>query len=611
MATREELYTALRNADAAGDSDSVRKLGAYLKSMDAPSVLDRTNADVTVDQARAKEAGSMSGLGQFAAGYGSAIPRMVRGAGQRMGVVSQASADEANARDKPLLDTFWGGLGNTAGSVMGAAIPALMAPEAGTLGGAAMLGGALGYIQPTSTGESPDKNAAIGAVAGPAGVVAGRTLGAAYQGGKALVEPFYEAGRNRIGGRVLQRFAEDPSKIAGATNTPTITGALPDLAEQTGDRGIAQLRDVLRSSDPRFANALEARARENNAARVGNLRTLAGENGPMDAAVSAREAAAKQQYADAFKNSAALSPSQVKAQSDLLGSGKIATLLETPAIADAREAAKKIASNFGTPINDPAGSVQGLHYMKLAMDDAIAVAKNKNTTAGDNLAASIKSAQVRLVDALETISPSYKTARTTYAQNSRPINSMETVAHINKSNALSSGSDLSGNPTINRNGLMAQLKDERALVKDATGRPLGSLSDVMEPQDLNMLRTIASEADRAGAVNTAGIGKGSPTNQRFTSQNILSQAIGPTGLPPSWAESVLARTAAKPLNLLYGGVAEPKIQQALAEALLDPAKAQAMIAAAAPSQKPLLAKLFQQAAAARAVPVANGLANRP
>jgi hypothetical protein len=67
----------------------------------------------------------------------------------------------------------------------------------------------------------------------------------------------------------------------------------------------------------------------------------------------------------------------------------------------------------------------------------------------------------------------------------------------------------------------------------------------------------------------------------MASQNILKQLVGPTGLPDSWAESVIANTVVgKPLNLVYGGVAEPRIQQALAEALLDPAKARQFLQAA-------------------------------
>lgn len=37
MATREEIYQAILNADKAGDSESVQTLGAYLQTMDAPS----------------------------------------------------------------------------------------------------------------------------------------------------------------------------------------------------------------------------------------------------------------------------------------------------------------------------------------------------------------------------------------------------------------------------------------------------------------------------------------------------------------------------------------------------------------------------------------------
>jgi hypothetical protein len=45
MATREEIYTAIRNADKAGDSAAVRKLGDYLKTMpaDAPQPLDASS----------------------------------------------------------------------------------------------------------------------------------------------------------------------------------------------------------------------------------------------------------------------------------------------------------------------------------------------------------------------------------------------------------------------------------------------------------------------------------------------------------------------------------------------------------------------------------------
>jgi hypothetical protein len=118
-------------------------------------------------------------------------------------------------------------------------------------------------------------------------------------------------------------------------------------------------------------------------------------------------------------------------------------------------------------------------------------------------------------------------------------------------------------------------EDGGSLVKQATGRKgLGDLSNVMEPEQNAMIRAIVDEVDRTGAVARAGNGPGSATAQRMAHRTCCVKLVGPTGLPQSWAESALANTVVgKPLNLLYGGVAEPRIQQALAEAVLDPAVA--------------------------------------
>lgn len=584
----------------AGDLTKVSTPG--LQMMRDQHHQERVSAQEAADREKYSPTAGMGTFARTVAGYGSAAPRLARGIGQRLGMVSQSDADEANKLDAPLLATTAGNVGNIAGNIA-AAVPTALIPGANTIAGAAAIGGGLGLAQPTSTGESPLQNAAIGAAAGPAGLLAGRGLGAVYQGGKALAEPFREGGPERIAGRMIQRFADDPSKIAGTTNAPTITGALPTLAEQTGDAGLARLQDALRAADPQIGNQIAGRLSENNAARVNALRALSGENGARDFAAAHRASTAAGQYERAFAV-------PVKAE-DLSPAmrGEVTKLMELPAVRDAMAEARTNAANFGMKGTDE-NVIAGLHQAKLAMDDQI----SKLTGGGAveaNKAAGIRAARDRLVTFMEKMSPDYQEARVTYAQMSKPINAMDVAAQVAKK-GLSNGSDLSGNPTINRNALLGALKDEPALVKQATGRNLGDLSSVMEPNDLNKLRAIASESDRAGAVATAGNGPGSATAQRMASQNILQQMIGPTGLPKSWADSVLANTlVGKPFNLLYGGVAESKIQQALAAAVLDPAKAQAMLAAATPAQKPLLAKLFQQAAAARAVPVANGLANRP
>jgi hypothetical protein len=558
---------------------------------------------IDYDTQRADPTKDMSGVGKFVAGYGAAVPQMVRGVGQLLGMVSQEEVDEAKRLEKPLMESGAGMAGNIAGNIA-ATVPAIAVPGAATLRGAAATGAALGATQPVATGESRLENTAMGAGFGAGGVALGRTAAAGWQGAKALVEPFTQGGRDKIAGRMIQRFADDPTKIAGATNTPTITGARPTLAEQTGDAGLARLQDSLRSVDPQINNQIGGRLTENNAARVNALRNLSGEDGARDFAVANRAGTGKQLYKDAFEvaaDSIAMTPEQKRT---------IGTLMKSPAIQSAMKEAQKIAANKGTNVGkaNASGSVEGLHNMKVALDDAISSAKAAGKS-GE--AESIKAAQKRLVSLIEDISPDYKSARVTYAQMSKPVNSFDVGAEVSRK-ALSNGSDLTGTPTINRDRLMGTLRDEEGLVKRATGRNgLGGLGEVMEPQDLNLLRAVASETDRAGAVATAGRGDGSATAQRMASQNILSQIVGPTGLPKSWAENALANTIiGKPFNLLYSGVAEPKIQQALAEAVLNPAKAKQILAQVklAPAERSKLLLLIDQAA--RSAPAAGAMSGQ-
>jgi hypothetical protein len=403
---------------------------------------------------------------------------------------------------------------------------------------------------------------------------------------------------------MLQRFADDQTRLAATTSKPTITGARPTLAEQTGDAGIARLQDSLRSVDPQINNQITQRLSDNNAARVNALRTLAGEDGARDFAVANRDAIASMLYGDAF-NVANLGTARER---------ELRTLLRSPAIRSAMTDARAIAANKGTNVgqSNATGSIEGLHTMKMALDDAIDAAKSAGN---NNKAKGIIAARDRLVGFIEELSPDYKSARVTYADMSRPINQMDVAAQLLK-RGLSNGSDLSGTPIINRNALLGMMKDEPALIRQATGRNVGgSLQGLMEPDQLAMLKAVASEVDRAGAVATAGNGPGSATAQRMASQNILRQLVGPTGLPQSWAESVLANTMiGKPLNLLYGGVAEPKIQQALAQAVLDPANALAVLQAAQSQgiqlpptvMRELLAQVARNAPASVALSQPNG-----
>jgi hypothetical protein len=572
MATREEIYTAIRNADKAGDSQAVQKLGAYLQTMDATHAATASKIDNDAISQGAKDpTQGMSTFDKVAAGAGKAFYDLKQGAGQLVGLTDRKDVQETKDRDAALMSTGAAKGGNLLGN-LALTLPAFLVPGAATLPGAAAVGAAQGLLAPSTSTTETAQNVGFGGAAGAGGVAAGKVLAGLYQGGKALAEPFYQAGRDKIAGRVIQRFADDPTAVAAARGGPSITGAVPTIAEETGDAGMARLQDAVRSVDPQIAGRVDARLAQNNAARVGKLNDMAGKDGARDFASEMRSGTAKDLYDRAF--SVGIEPENLSPAMR----GEVTKLMQMPAIQDAMQAARQNAQNHGMKLDNMDASIAGLHQTKLAMDDAISALKD-GTASQANKAAGIEAARDRLVSFMEKMSPDYRDARLTYAEMSKPLNQMDVASEVLKRGA-SSTTDLGRNVRLMPNSLTKLVQDDgESLVKQATGRKgLGGLDKVMTPEQKNMLEAIVSEVDRTGAVARAGSGPGSPTAQRMAAQNVLRQLVGPTGLPASWAESALANTVVgKPLNLLYGGVAEPKIQQALAEAVLDPAKARQML----------------------------------
>lgn len=255
----------------------------------------------------------MSGFDKFAAGMGKSIVDTGRGIGQMFGMADQAEIDEARRLDEALMNTGAGLAGNVAGTIgmmltpgvalkgasmlpnmgkLATAARAVTAPE--TIKGAAALGAGMSALQPVATGESRLENAALGAGFGAGGQLAGRAIHAGAVGTKALLEPFTEAGRDRIVGRTLTRFAGNADEAARnmANARIIVQGSEPTVAEVANDAGLAQLQRAAQAADPQIAAALAEREVSQNAARLNALRGVAGDDAEMEAATLARKQAA-------------------------------------------------------------------------------------------------------------------------------------------------------------------------------------------------------------------------------------------------------------------------------------------------------------------------------
>lgn len=158
----------------------------------------------------------------FLAGIGSGMDDLIKGAGQRLGMVSQEDIDEKARLDAPLKDTGAGMAGNITGKVA-TSLPAMFVPGANTLLGSAAVGAGLGALEPTQTGESVGKNMALGGAGGAVGQMGGAMLG-----------------------RALRPVQPQTSQVQNELAQAAVRRGIPlDAADLTGSKPLKTMRDVM------------------------------------------------------------------------------------------------------------------------------------------------------------------------------------------------------------------------------------------------------------------------------------------------------------------------------------------------------------------------------
>lgn len=506
------------------------------------------------------------------AGIGAGMANLARGVGQMVGAVDRQDIAEARKRDAQLLATGAGKTGEVLGTLAGMA-PAALIPGVNTYAGAAALGAGTGLAAPSESTKETLGNIATGAVAGPASVALGRGVGAAWGAAKGLLEPFTKAGQERIAARTLREFAADPNAAAAAMRATRelIPGSAPTMAQASGDAGLAQLERTL-ASNPETGPSIAGQYAAQRAARLGAIGELAGNAAKRDAAVSAREAATRQLYEQAT--------AQTYAVDDAL-----AGLLKRPAVQQAMARAERLSANQGgaAPLVSAADGSQaitgrGLQDLKMALDDMLS---DPMAGIGKNEANAVKNIRAQLVDWMDAANPAFKAARTTFAEKSTPINTMDVAQAL--MNKLEPALARYGASTKEHAAAYAQaLEAAKDTVKKQTGisKPI---EDVIDQKAMDILNNIAKDLGRSSAAQDMGRAVGSNTAQNLAAQNLLRRVLGPSGLPQTWAESNALQAFLAP----YTGVAklagsERAVMDRLARAAMDPNDAAGLLMMAQP-----------------------------
>jgi hypothetical protein len=473
-------------------------------------------------------------------------------------------------------------------------------------GGAITGGASAGLIDPESAGAGAAYGAAfpVGTkVLGSLGVMAGN-------GAKSVVEPLYDAGRERIIGRALNQFAggrADEAVRNMLSAKDLIPGSTPTVAEAAGVPSLSALQRASVNVSPEAANSLEARLAANNQARVDVLSDLAGTSGGRAAAEAARDDAASVAYktarqSDLMKREMAIQqqlasdaknvgfeflgnvPKRTQAQSEALAIRPSQTLIDLakrPAMQGYIQDAKNLAANHGFLIDNPLTSIDGLHYLKLAMDDSL---KGTPTTAlGRNAKSAVVGMKEILTNEMDKVSPIYGVARNAYQEASKPLNQMSIADELMKS-----VSPLTGK--IRANQYASKLTDKTAQM--ATGFNGSTLENTLTPEQLGLLTNIKDDLARAEFGANAGRPVGTNTVQNLAYGNMLNQFGVPNMLRGSPVGQVAGGLLGKAGDIVYGK-ANKEIAERLAMVMLDPKEAARVMLAKKP-QHPLLMKAAEQ-----------------
>lgn len=385
------------------------------------------------------------------------------------------------------------------------------------------------------------------------------------RGAKALAEPFYGGGREKVVGRVLNEAADDPiaAQQQMANAGEIVPNSRPTAAESTRDYGIINAERSAKTTNPApFA----ARESEQNLARQQFLDVASKDQAALKQAVDRRETVTTALRDKAFQQA------QGKAVDSASLTQQIDDLIAQPENAGATtQSALKWARDQVAGKTDP----QALYAVRkdIAMKLAGKVGSEESVLryAGGTLS----KVNGLIDDAIQEVAPSWKEYLVKYRQLSKPIDRMEALQTAQEKSALSVPDAITGRDVLSQ----AKWRNQAKALLESGGLTKGQQQRV---------ERIVEDLDRGMRINDPNIRAiGSNTTQDMTAANVLGQALGSTKMSP------LVRSLARPLQWVYK-IPEQELQDLLSEALLDPRLGAALMEKASTSNMSQVSSLLRQ-----------------
>ncbi|WP_242176572.1 transglycosylase SLT domain-containing protein [Pseudomonas sp. MONT-RG-20F-20-E-7-02] len=398
------------------------------------------------------------------------------------------------------------------------------------------------------SGGQPDttlaESAGLGAVLGGAVPIAASAIKGGINAGRALIDPFTEAGQTRIAQNTLER-------LAGKGNTtPDLTayvpGSTPTLAQATNNTRIAGMERAAMNKDP---EALTALRDTNNAARMAHLESISGTPTTLADAIAAREAAALPMMQASLQNARPANTNPVIKQiDDILGS----PAGQRDAVVNALG---KVRSKLDLGANGAQSDVAQLYGVRKSINDQLETVAGRDNSASQQASRELIQVRDSLDKAMEKAAPGFAAYRQTYADMSKPINAQTFLQNAKLTDQTGQA------PTLAKvNNLLDQIKKQRAA-------PGANDAKAISDQQLEGLKALQMDLRRQANSNK-GMPPNSATVQNLAMANMMQSflpgALGRIPLGPEAVGGGLGYALAGPVGSGVGAAAGNALRQSMA-----------------------------------------------
>lgn len=449
-----------------------------------------------------------------------------------------------------------------------------------TITGNTLQGMALGTVQPVAEQGERGINQAVGGLAGFAGTAIPKAGAGGYSALARLLGGQTVSSAERRAATAIRDIATSQSRLA--TPAPSaVPGVTRTLAQESTDPGVIALERVQRGRNPQAFSGLDT---DNNAARMAVLQRIAGTEGDMAAAESARGAAGSSARNEAMQAGPVDVSQTLRVLDDAIAGQQGRPDIQNALLSVRSLLARDVEGAPGLTTTIPEDRIGVLDNVRMTMGDMLAGKWSQDTNKA--LAGSRELIGVResLNNEIGAQVPAFSDYLNAYRQMSGPINRMQVGRELIDRSTAANPADVVGTPLLQAARYGNAFGDLDAIAASATGFKKARADQILGADDFAALKAVDDDMTRVAIANRSPqVGSQTDAN-RYIGDQMADEVI----------QGVLKDV---PFARIFANRASEQTQQKIAYLLANPSEYRRVAAALPTKQRELLHKALLQLSA--------------